>query len=181
MGMRSLKQIEASRNNGAKSRGPVREKEALAAEKAALRYQLLCETVVLRGESEARFIDLIKSFIAQLKPSSDVEAVLIDNMAMARWCQLRACGLRKSTIEYEMARHEGPAPNRAAEAMKDPGGYLDRLRREELSHQREFGRNLRALLQVKECRLIPSPALDIELTATGGTWDPEPPEEPSEG
>ena len=109
-----------------------------------------------------------------------MEAVLIDNMATARWCQLRTCGLRKFAIENEMARHEGPAPNRATEAMKDPDGYLDRLRREELTHQREFGRNLRALLQVKECRLIPAPALAIELTATGGTWDPEPPDEQPE-
>ena len=63
MGMRSLKQIEASRSNGAKSRGPVREKEALAADRAALRYQLLSETIVLPGESEARFIDLVKSLV----------------------------------------------------------------------------------------------------------------------
>ena len=177
VGMRSLKQIEASRLNGAKSRGPVKEKEALAAERNAMRYQLLCETVVLSGESTARFLEMANTFVAQLKPANEVEAVLIDNMATSRWCQLRASGLRKSTIENEMARHEGPAPNRAAEAFKDPGGSLARLRAEEISHQREFGRNLRALLQLKDCRLIPGPGLTIELTPTGGTWDPEPSEE----
>ncbi len=177
MGLRSLKQIEASRLNGAKSRGPVAKKVARDAEKNALRYQLISGTVVLSGESSPRFIELLNSFVEQLKPSNDLELVLAGNMAMAHWRQMRAAGLLKCEIEKGMTRHDGPAPNRAAEVLKDPDHSLAALQRDEMVYERQFCRNLRALLQLKEGRLIPSQSIAIELTPSGGTWEPEPPDE----
>ncbi len=180
MGIRTLKQIEASRINGAKSRGPIKKIETLAAgnsaERSAVRYQFLAGTVLLTGESLVRFVEMAQTFVADLRPSNALEAVLIDKMVMAHWCQLRAAGLRKSTIELEMTRHQGPAPNRAAEALKDPAESIASLRREEIDQERQFYRNLRALLQLKERRGIPNPALTLEAFPSGGTWEPEPPE-----
>lgn len=184
MGLRSLKQIEASRINGAKSRGPVKDKAARLAEdlaeKNTLRYQLLSGSLVLPGESAPRFMELLHSFVAQLKPANDLEFVLVGNMAMAHWRQLRAASLLKSEIENGMARLEGPAPNRAAEVLKDPARALTALQKDEMIYERQFCRNLRALLQLKEGRLIPAHSIPIDLTPTGGTWDPEPPDEPIE-
>ena len=186
MGMRSLKQLEASRLNGAKSRGPIKNNAARLAEnlagKNALRYDLLSGSLVLPGESTARFMELMNSFVAQLKPANDLEFVLVGNMAMAHWRQLRAASLLKSEIENGMARLEGPSPNRAAEVLKDPGNTLKTLQKDEMTYERQFCRNLRALLQVKEARfqllrqgpLIPAQSIALELTPTGGTWDPEP-------
>lgn len=183
MGMRTLKQIEASRVNGAKSRGPIKDHAACLAEKLAeknaLRYELLSGSLVLPGESRTRFLELMNSFVAQLKPANDLEFVLVGNMAMAHWRQLRAASLLKSEIENGMAKLEGPNPNRAAEVLKDPGNTLKNLQKDEITYERQFCRNLRALLQVKEGRLIPDQSVSLDLTPTGGTWDPEPAEDPS--
>jgi hypothetical protein len=172
--MRSLKQIEASRANGAKSRGPVTEKAGIADERNAIRYGLLAETVLLPGEATDRFLELVRTFAGHYKPANEIEAALIDNMAMARWRQLRVIGLQKSVIEREMARHEGPAPNRAIEAFKDPDGSLAGLKQDEITYECQFCRNLRMLLRTKESRRLPSLAPVIELVPSGATWDSEP-------
>ena len=166
-GMRSLKQIEASRANGAKFRGR-------ASEKAALRYRLLAETVVLTGESNDRFVEMVKTMAGQYKPANEFEAALVDTMAMARWRQLRSVGLQKAALEMEMARHEGPAPNRAIEALKDRASFLAALHKDEMSYDRQFARTLRLLLILKGHSLPTSQTPGIDISSAGATFEAEP-------
>ena len=69
---------------------------------------------------------------------------------------------------------EGPAPNRALEALKDHNGSLAALQRNEMAYSRQFDSALRMLLKLKEHRIIPGPTPDIELTSAGATFDPAP-------
>ena len=175
--MRSLKQIEASRANGAKSRGRASETAGQAAERNSFRYGLLAGTVVLPGESNERFLEMVQTLAGQFKPANEAEAALLDTMAMARWRQLRVVGLQRAATEMEMARQEGPAPNRALEALKDHNGSLAALQRNEMAYSRQFDSALRMLLRLKEHHIIPGPASNIELTSAGATFHPEPEED----
>jgi len=180
MGIRTLKQIEASRINGAKSRGPVAAKANYAAIVNSVRYGLLAGTVVLPGESNDRFLEMVHTMAAHLKPANEIEACLIDTLAISRWCQLRFAGLLKSATELEMARQEGPAPNRAIEALKDHDGSLAALRRDETIYGRQFDRALRLLLKMKDKQIRPSSNPIAELSSAGATFEPISAPEPEE-
>ena len=176
--MRSLKQIEASRANGAKSRGPVTEKTELAAERNAIRNQLLAGTVVLTGESTERFLEIIQSLIQQWKPANETEGAQIATMAIAHWRMLRIVGLQKSAVELGMFNQEGPAPNRALETLKDQDHSLAALQRNEMVYDRQYSRALRLLLDLKGQRHRPGRTPVTDLSAAGATWNPEPEEQP---
>jgi len=58
--MRSEKQIQASKTNGARSRGPITEQGKRNSSRNSARHGLLSQTVVLNDESAARFQQLLK-------------------------------------------------------------------------------------------------------------------------
>ena len=158
------------------------EKANLAEERNALRHQLLAGTVVLPGESTRRFLELIRTMTRQWNPSNETEATQLDRMATARWRQLRIAGLYKSTMQIGMGRQEGPAPNRAIEAMKDQDHPLAALQRDERFYDHQYDRALRMLLRLKDHRHRPGPESeaegDAELTSSSATWEPDPAPEP---
>ncbi len=60
--MRTERQIEASRANGAKSRGPVTPEGRRNSCGNALKHGLFADTIVLKGELEERFLELLADF-----------------------------------------------------------------------------------------------------------------------
>jgi len=132
--------------------------------------------VVLPGESTDRFLNLIEKLTLQLQPASELEASLIDTMATARWRQLRLLSLHCSYTAAEMERYQGPAPNRALQALQRSAESLSALQRDEILYNRQFDRSLRLYLQLKHQKLLPGPDLSIGLTTTGCTWQDEKPE-----
>jgi hypothetical protein len=103
--MRSQKQIEASRINGAKSRGPVTLEGKQRAASNGWRQGILARTVVRDGESRDRFNQLFTSLIHELQPATAIENLLVQKMAVAQWRQMRLWGTEKTSID------EAPAAN----------------------------------------------------------------------
>jgi hypothetical protein len=101
--MRTQKQIEASRINGAKSRGPVTPQGKRNSAGNGWRQGILARSIVLDSESRDRFNDLHRSLIAELQPATPIENMLVQKMAVAQWRQMRLWGLEKVTIEQECA------------------------------------------------------------------------------
>jgi hypothetical protein len=106
--MRSLLQIQASRANGAKSRGPVTEegKRASAANAVhatgpvtpvgkatcsqnATRHGMLAQSIVLQSEAIPAFTGLLAELSAELQPVTFIERRLVENMAVADWRRQR--------------------------------------------------------------------------------------------
>ena len=134
--MSSILRIEASRANGAKSRGPVTVAGRLAAlansakstgpvtqegrersAQNAIRHGILAESIVLDSESAERFSEVLSTLQDELQPNSSIESRYVETMALAEWRRLRLICIEKEQIAIESERQEA-AELGGAEALK---------------------------------------------------------------
>ena len=123
--MSSSLRIDASRANGAKSRGPttIAGKLASLANSAkstgpstpegqsrssqnAIRHGILAESIVLDSESAERFSDVLTTLQEELLPVTSIESRYVETMALAEWRRLRLLCLEKEQISIEIRRQE---------------------------------------------------------------------------
>jgi hypothetical protein len=98
---RSPAQIEASRRNGARSKGPVTAEGKSRASRNAFRHGLCAEQLLAPGEDPAAFAALLAELTAEHAPESPSEALLVERLALTAWKLARADRLeaRLATIE----------------------------------------------------------------------------------
>jgi hypothetical protein len=100
--MPSEKQREASRTNGAKSKGPKTPEGKKTSSMNNLRHGLRSNQVVLPGESAAEFQAEFKGWRDDWKPRSHTTAVLVERAAIGSW-RLRRCVRAESDLLMELA------------------------------------------------------------------------------
>jgi hypothetical protein len=83
--MATEKQFEANRLNAQKSTGPRTPEGRAAVRLNGVKHGLTAETIVLKGESEADFTNLLDSLEAEHDPVSPTEEALVVQLAMATW------------------------------------------------------------------------------------------------
>ena len=83
--MATEKQFEANRLNAQKSTGPKTPEGRAAVRLNGVKHGLTAETIVLKGESEADFTNLLDSLEAEHDPASPTEEALVVQLAMATW------------------------------------------------------------------------------------------------
>jgi hypothetical protein len=98
-----LQQI-ASRTNGAKSHGPITAEGKQASARNSLNHGFNSKRVVLPGESQEEFDELLASYLDEHQPETPTERTLIENMAVARWRQQRVWTLETAGLTSEMRR-----------------------------------------------------------------------------
>jgi hypothetical protein len=169
--MRTESQKQAARANGAKSRGPITSEGKLASSRNATTHGMLSGTIVLKGESEERFNMLLADLHAELQPQTTVEITLVENMAVARWRQLRIWGIEKANMEYEMraqseardAAEGHPVEDTATRcalafrSLSDDSRSLELINRYEARYDRQYLRAHHRFLQLVD-RRTPPPA-----------------------
>jgi hypothetical protein len=101
--MKSEKQLEAARLNGAKSKGPITPEGKANSSRNAITHGLLTTSVLLVGESRERFLDLLAEFTELYKPRNITERSLVETMAMARWRTIRLWTFGKWTLDGGVA------------------------------------------------------------------------------
>jgi hypothetical protein len=79
------KQFEANRLNAQKSTGPKTPEGRAAVRLNGVTHGLTAETIVLKGESEADFTNLLNSLEAEHDPVTPTEEALVVQLAMATW------------------------------------------------------------------------------------------------
>jgi hypothetical protein len=123
--MSSSLRIDASRANGAKSRGPVSIAGKLASlanstkstgpvtpagqalsSQNAIRHGILAESIVLDSESAEGFSDVLTTLQEELQPVTSIESRYVETMALAEWRRLRLLCLEKEQITIETRRQE---------------------------------------------------------------------------
>jgi hypothetical protein len=88
---RSPAQIEASRRNGARSRGPVTEEGKVRASRNALKHGLAAmHHLVLEDEAPSELEEMTARLMAEVAPMSEIEARLARRLAIAFWKGERA-------------------------------------------------------------------------------------------
>lgn len=149
----------ASRTNGAKSCGPVTEEGKQASSQNSRTHGLLSKKVVLAGESQEEFDELLASFLAEHQPQTPTERDLIERMAIARWRQERVWSAETAGINNEIRRpryHEGEDYSTltfvAFRSMSDDSRVLDLLNRYEARFERQFRAALTAFLNLRAKR-----------------------------
>src|SRR5467141_3760597 len=83
--MASQLQIEANRRNAKKSTGPKTPEGRAAVRLNGLKHGLCAETLLLPGEAEADFTDLLHSFETEHRPVTPVEQALVRELATSTW------------------------------------------------------------------------------------------------
>ena len=161
--MRTERQKQAARANGAKSRGPITPEGKLASSRNAMTHGLLAGTIVLKGESEERFNALLADLHAELQPQTSVEITLIETMAAVRWRQLRIWGIEKATMEHQMRIEDDPEEDpatrcaRAFRTLGDNSRALELINRYDARYERQYLRAHRRFLELVD-RRTPPPA-----------------------
>ncbi len=153
-----LQQI-ASRTNGAKSHGPVTEEGKQASSQNRLAHGFNSKRVVLPGESQEEFDELLAAYLDEHQPETPTERTLIENMAIARWRQQRAWTLETAGLTNQIRHpryHEGEDPETQAyvafHTLTEGGRTLDLLNRYEARFERQFRAALTAFLNLRTKR-----------------------------
>jgi hypothetical protein len=83
--MATEKQFEANRLNAQKSTGPKTPEGRAAVRLNGVTHGLTAETIVLKGESETDFTNLLNSLETEHDPLTPTEEALVVQLAMATW------------------------------------------------------------------------------------------------
>jgi hypothetical protein len=171
--MNSERKIQASRENGKKSRGPTTIQGKAASSQNAARHGLLARNLLLDRESAARFHELVIGLHEEFQPETPSEVGAVESMAWSRWRQMRVWTLEQATLNSEIhkVRHiptpampvndANPDPRcdeacvRAANAfttLGDRSNALNLFNRYETSYDRQFTRAFRRLIAIREAR-----------------------------
>ena len=173
-----LSRAEASRINGAKSRGPKTEDGRRAASLNALKHGLSAQTIVLPNESEEEFEAELREYILHFEPASKPEMDLVRQLAAANWRLARYTAVETGILQAKMESQrdfvtkkwtQGAESVRLAlafEALAGPGSPLALLNRYQARLHLEYQRILKSLLQLQAARGDAHPKLQNE---------PEPP------
>ncbi len=176
--MGSSKQIEASRINGRRSKGPVTPEGKQNSSRNNTRHGLLAQTIVLEGESEERFNALLEDYMQTHQPQSASEAALVEQLAVAQWRLMRVWGAQKLALDRDIAIQDpdiGPASVRAMFAMRgsiDNSTRPDILLRYEIAMDRQFKSALR-LLEARSKNRKPAADPFFPAHPSGQTWKSE--------
>ena len=146
--MRSQKQIEASRANGAKSRGPVTTLGRHNSAHPNWRKSLLSRSIVAKNECRDRFDEIHTALIQELQPATAIENLLVQKMMVAQWRQMRLWGMEKSSIAAE------------------PSGLPERASIFESRYDRQFDRALAAIERRRGLKTKAEPATRSKQTET---------------
>ena len=157
--MSSELQQNASRTNGAKSQGPTTEEGKQASSQNRLDHGFNSKRVILPGESQEEFDELLASHLDEHKPETPTERTLIENMSVARWRQQRAWTLEAAGLTAEMRRPryvEGEDPETQAfvafRTLTDDSRTLELLNRYEARFERQYRAALTAFLKLRAQR-----------------------------
>ncbi len=186
--MATPNQIRANRANALRSTGPKTPEGKKVCAHNSTRHGMLSQTVVLEGESQNRFEDLVISLTTQLKPRSDAEAAIVETMAIARWKQMRIWGIQKAGFDLEMARLNSSCTIPAARAsivfksLADNSRVLDLQHRYETGYDRQFCRAYAFFLKLRakpDTQIEDTDFPATQFSSAIATWEPAPENRPA--
>jgi hypothetical protein len=161
--MRSDKQKETSRRNGAQSRGPVTGAGKQRSAGNAARHYITSKALLIPGEAAEELEAHFAGYLARFQPADAVEADLVHNLAFITWRQ-RRLWRREADIITAETKHpkagDADTQRRAASAAWRSLAWastIPLLHREEAGLRRAYDRTLNNLLELRQNRPDPPP------------------------
>jgi len=158
--MRSEKQIQASRTNGARSRGPVTAQGKRNSSRNNLRHGFSARDSSLEHNLPPAFAALEAEYRADFQPNTACEMQLVHTMAVARWRTSLVLAAEKRALDKAMARQKaksgGPfRPDLLAvpdlQAIEDDPEYRPLLRYQ-VAFELQFKRALARLMALNRSK-----------------------------
>jgi hypothetical protein len=158
--MRSEKQIQASRENGKKSRGPGSGGARRMTAMTRLQQALCTQAVVLDNESRESFLAIMSSLRRNYQPEGPIQEALIEELASCFWRLRRVWAIQTAMLNGCLP----PSPEPTNDILADfriqiertkaayssqAEGTLRNLHLEEGRLHRTFNRALRSLHQLR--------------------------------
>src|ERR1700688_4070522 len=100
--MATDKQTEATRHNAQKSTGPKTPEGRDAVRLNGLKHGLTAQTLILPGESQTDFQDLLDFYETEHAPSTPTEDPLVTQLAMATWRMRRLYHMEAGFYAYKL-------------------------------------------------------------------------------
>jgi len=126
MSIRTKKQIEASRANGQKSRGPTTAEGKRRSAMNSLLHGVFSKVLIMANEDPDEYASLRCGYFARFQPADAVEADIIGNMVASQWFLRRAwrveTGLLDVTVDT-MAPKVDDKFDRIDEGVRTALGY----------------------------------------------------------
>src|SRR6266581_1657230 len=150
--MATEKQFEANRLNAQKSTGPRTPEGRAAVRLNGVKHGLTAETIVLKGESQADFTNVLDSLEAEHDPVTPTEEALVVQLAMATWRLRRLYHAERGFYTFKM---KDTIDSKKSRNLDDAGhmgliadwsnNTLDMFNRQEARMERSFYRALHEL------------------------------------
>ena len=103
--MRTEKQQQASRENGARSNGPVTAEGKANAAKNSTKHGLTAKCpILLTVEDQQAYAAMHEEYVELFKPKTILHRQLVDEMTSIQWRRQRAEALEAATIDFAMDR-----------------------------------------------------------------------------
>ncbi len=157
--MATEKQFEANRQNAQKSTGPKTPEGRAAVRLNGVKHGLTAETIVLKGESEADFTNLLESFEAEHDPVTPTEEALVVQLAMSTWRLRRLYHQEGGFYALKMKEHAHSRESLKLDDTERMGliadcsnKTLDMFNRQEGRLERTFYRALHELQRLRKER-----------------------------
>lgn len=158
--MSSTRRINASRANGALSRGPITPQGKTRSALNALDHGLSARAVVIHGESADSFQATLDNFLIRFQPADAAELSLVQEMVAAAWRLQRAWDIEGRL--FDMCVEKAPDPSDSAQLTQ---GWLNLAAHPQfgLMHRYEtrlhmiFQRALHALTALQKARMQNEP------------------------
>jgi hypothetical protein len=153
--MATERQILANRANALKSTGPKSAEGKARVSRNAVRHGLRSSRAVLQAEEEPQFESCRDALVAEFKPRTVEEQMLVQSMALSQICQRRVWAMQTEALEEAISQQPlaaGGAVVRAALAFRslaDHSTTLQTLLRYEAAFDRQFNWCLNTLLKLR--------------------------------
>ena len=153
-------QLARNRANAQKSTGPRTPEGKRNSSQNAISHGFLARSILLPGESAARFHALLASYARRFQPASQDEHDLVETMAVCRWRLLRSWTLESTALTHEQRQqsastaHEEPPTQimLAARALDHPPRSQEALGRHEVRLDRAWHRAADRLREIQTAR-----------------------------
>ena len=124
--MASRKQIQANRLNAQKSTGPQSPEGKQRVAQNRTKHGLAGEHVVLPGEDQSAFDDLLATLHSNWDPHSETETFLVDTMAFNQWRLIRIGRMEHASL---LRKHQAQGEVRLTMEVEDLSRYEGRASR----------------------------------------------------